>query len=238
MAVNAVVFDLDGTVVTFNLDYRSARAEVIGFLEVQGLSRSLFSLNESVFEMLKKVEVSVRNKGKSEKDFLSLRRAVLSILEKYETESASTTSLVPGVVETLKALKKMRLKLALFTVNGEKSTNYILGTFNLTQYFDSVVTRDSVLSVKPNPMHLQAVLKALKVQPEEAVVVGDSVWDMKSAQELGVFAVGVLSGVSSPKELTHAGANVLISSPTDLIALIEKLNQEHDGIKKKTAVAQ
>jgi len=234
--VKAVVLDLDGTIVAFNLDYRSARAEVIGFLEAQGFPRSLFSLKESVFEMLKKVEVSMKNNGKSEKDFTRLKKAVLALLEKYEMESASSTSLVPGVVETLRALKKMKLRLALFTVNGKKSTRYILDTFHLRPFFDAVVTRDSVLFVKPNPLHLQAVLEALKVRPAEAVAVGDSVWDMKSAQELGVFAVGVLSGVSSPEELTYAGAKCLISSPIDLITLIEELNKEQSGEKKKAAV--
>jgi len=119
----------------------------------------------------------------------------------------------------------MKLRLGLFTVNSKISTNYILKTFRLQSFFDAVVTRDSVPTVKPNPIHLETVLKALKVKPEEVIVVGDSVWDIKSAQELHVFAVGATSGVSSPEELARAGANCLISSPTDLITLIEKLNK-------------
>jgi phosphoglycolate phosphatase len=235
--VKALILDLDGTIVPFNLDYRSARAEVIGFLELQGFPRSLFSLNESVFEMLKKVQVSMKNQDKSAKDFSEIKKAVLALLEKYEMKSASSSNLIPGMTETLRALKKMKLKLALFTVNGEKSTNHILDTFNLRQFFDAVITRDSVPFVKPNPMHLQTVLKALKVKPEEAVVVGDSAWDMKSAQELNVFAVGTLSGVSSAKGLTQAGANCLISSPLDLITLIEELNKAQKERNKKILAA-
>jgi len=235
--VKAVILDLDGTIVPFNLDYKSARAEVIDFLESQGFPRSLFSLNESVFEMLKKVEVSMKNHDKNAEDFLRVKKAVLALLEKYEMKSANSSNLLPGTMETLRALKKMKLKLALFTLNSKKSVNHILDTFRLRQFFDAVVTRDSVSFVKPNPVHLQTVLKASKVKPEEAIVVGDSIWDMKSARELNVFAVGTTSGYSSAKELTQAGANCLISSPLDLITLVEELTKAPSEKNKKATAA-
>jgi phosphoglycolate phosphatase len=225
MATKAVVFDLDGTIVNFNLDYKTARAETIEYLSAQGFPRSLFSLNESVFEMLKKVEVSMKNQGKNQKQYSKLKETVLAILEKYELESAKTTSPIPGILETLKTLKQNKLKLALFTLNSKKSTNYTLNAFHLKNSFDAIITRDSVPKVKPNPMHLETVLKKLKVKPTEAIVVGDSISDMKTAQELHVFAVGVTYGVATPEELTRAGANCLISSPTDLIKLIEETNK-------------
>jgi len=225
MAVKAVVFDLDGTIVSFNLDYKSARAEVIEFLSNHGFPQSVFSINESVFEMLRKLEIYIKNHRLSEEDYPRLKREVLAILERYEIESAMSTRLVPGILETLQALRKMKLKLGLFTVNSEKATEQILSTFRLHPFFQIVVTRDSVLKVKPNPIHLETVLKGLKVKPEETMVVGDSVWDMKAAKELKAFAVGASTGIASPEELTRGGADCLISSPTDLIVLIEKFNQ-------------
>lgn len=225
MAVNAVVFDLDGTIVNFNLDYKSARADVIELLGNHGFPQSVFSINESVFEMLRKLEIYIKNHRLSEKDYPRLKREVLAILEGYETKSAASTQLVPGILETLQALKKMKIKLGLFTVNSLKATDQILSTFRLRPFFKTVVTRDSVPRVKPNPVHLETVLKALKAKPEETLVVGDSVWDIKTAKELHVFAVGTSTGVASPEELTRAGADCLITSPTDLLTLVEKLNQ-------------
>ena len=235
MVIKAVVFDLDGTLVDFNLDYKSARAEVIRFLGTQGFPQSIFSIKESVFEMLKKVEISMKNNARNMKEFAKLREAVLAILEKYEFESARSTRPLPGALETLKTLKKAGLKLALFTVSSQKSTDYTLRTLRLGEFFDAVITRESVPTVKPNPIHLETALKALKVKPEEAIVVGDSIWDMKSAQELGVFAVGVTTGVASPEELTRAGANCLVSSLTDLTVLVEQLNKEQGGKGVKTS---
>jgi phosphoglycolate phosphatase-like HAD superfamily hydrolase len=51
--------------------------------------------------------------------------------------------------------------------------------------------------------------------------------DMKSAQELDVFAIGTSTGFATPEQLTQAGANCLISSPLDLAELIERLNQNN-----------
>jgi HAD superfamily hydrolase (TIGR01549 family) len=229
MNVKAVVFDLDGTIVEFNLDYKSARAEVIQFLSNQGFPKSIFSLNETVFEMLRKLEIYIRNHPMSHIDYSELRKHVLTILEKYELESATSTRLVPGIFETLQTLKKMVFKLGIFTVNSQKSTDYILSVFKLKPFFEAVVTRDSVPDVKPNPIHLETVLKMLKAKPEETLVVGDSVLDMKAAQELKVYSVGVSTGVSSPEELTRVGIDCLITSPTDLIALIERLKQTNSS---------
>lgn len=226
MNLKAVVFDLDGTIVSFNLDYKSARAEVIEFLTREKFPQSIFSMNESVFETLKKVEIYLQNHHAIAKNLSKLKRDVWNIMEKYEIESAKTTQLLPGILETLQALKKMKLKLGLFTVNSQKATDQIISTFRLKPYFKTVVTRDSVDFVKPNPVHLETVLKALKVKPEETIVVGDSVLDMKAAQGLDVFAVGTSTGFAAPDQLTQAGANCLVTSPLDLITLVEKLGNQ------------
>ncbi len=225
MVIKAVVFDLDGTIASFNIDYRAVRAEVRNFLMKEGLPASVLSVNESIFEMLKKVEIFIKNNGKSEKAFMDVRAKALAIAEKYELEAAKTTSLLPGVLETLKALKKMNLKIGLCTINGEKSTNYILKRFGITKFFDTVTPRNHVKYVKPNIEHLEAALKALGANAEETIVVGDSRIDMKCAQELKTIAVGLPTGVSSPKDLVNAGANYLITSITDLPNLIEGINK-------------
>jgi len=223
--IKAAVFDLDGTIVDFNLDYKAMRAEVIRFLAKQGFPSSIFSLNESIFKILKKVKIFMRNKGKGEQEIAMVREAVLSLVSRHELEAAHATTLLPGVIETLKALREMKLKMALFSVNGEKSASYILRRFRLKPFFDAVVTRESVLAVKPDPAHLEAALRALNVKPEEAIVVGDYVDDMRCAQGLKVIAVGVTTGISSPEELARSGATYLISSLMDLLNLLQQLNK-------------
>jgi phosphoglycolate phosphatase len=224
LKVKAVIFDLDGTIVDFNLDYKASRAEIIQLLIEEGFPKSIFSTNDNLFDILSKTEIFLKNHRK-ERKVEEIRKSIFSIAERYEMEAARTTSLIPGILEALKALRKMKLKLALFTVNGKNSVNHILRTFNLKRYLDAVITRDDVLMVKPNPVHLKTALNALKVKPKEAIVVGDSVWDMKSARALEVFAVGTTTGVASQHELTNAGAHCIVSSPTDVITLVDQLNK-------------
>lgn len=225
MTIKSVVFDLDGTLIHFTLDYKGLRVEIRQYLVKQGFPESLFSLDESIFEMLKKAEIYLRNNGK-DGEIAKVKKQVLATADEFELEAARKTSLLPGVVETLNALKKMKLKLGLCTVDGRKATGYILNLFQIRQFFDAVVTRDDVSHVKPDAEHLKVALKQLKTKPKDCLLVGDSHIDMKMAHELDVKAVGVTTGLSTAEKLIRSGATCLTSSLTDVPVLIEELKRK------------
>lgn len=225
MTIKAVVFDLDGTLVEFNLDYKTVRAEVLQFLVNQGFPASIFSIKESIFEMLKKSKVYMVNNGKKEQEFSTIRKHALSIARKHELKAAHGTSLLPGVFEMLRTLKKMNLKLSIFTINSEKSTEYILENFRLKQFFEVIIAREAVLNVKPDPSHLAAALKALNVNADEAIVVGDNIVDMISAKALNATSLGLAIDSDAVKRLNSAGATHTTKSLTELPTLITKLNK-------------
>lgn len=223
--IKAVIFDLDGTLTDFNIDYRAVRADVRSFLIKKGVPASILSTNESIFEMQKKVEIFLKNNDKSEAAVKEIFTKMFAIAEEYELEAAKGTDLLPGVTETLKTLKKMGLKMGLFTVNSERSTNYILKRFKMANFFETVIPRDSVRHIKPSSEHLEVVLKTLRVEPYEVIVVGDGINDMMCARELNAVAVGLPTGIASPKDLISSGANYIITTPTDLLTLIEEINK-------------
>jgi phosphoglycolate phosphatase len=223
--IKAVIFDLDGTLKEFNLDIKACRTKIINLLTQRGFSRSLFSLNESAFDMLKTVKNSpITEDGKNQ--FTKIKDMIFSVVEEFELEAARTAKIFEDIPETLKALRDMKLKIALCTISSEKTTKYILKHFHLEQFFDAVITRESVFEVKPHPTHLEAALDALKVRSQEAVLVGDSVKDMECAVQLNVLAVGVTTGLSSFEELTCSGAHYIASSATDIPILVEQLNKK------------
>lgn len=225
MRVKAVIFDLDGTLTSFNLDYKTARAEAKSYLVKRGVPASALSVKESIFEMLRKTEIFARNSGKPAKFLKEVRGEALDMTEKYELEAAASTSLMPGALETLKALRKMNLKIGLCTINSDKAVNYILNRFGIAHFFDVTVPRNKVNNFKPHPEHIEAALKALDASAKDTVIVGDSTVDIQSAKELKAVAVGLPTGVSAIEQLIRNGANYIITSITDLPLLIEKISK-------------
>jgi HAD superfamily hydrolase (TIGR01549 family) len=225
--IEAVIFDLDGTLAHFNLDYKTMRGEVRGYLMRKGVPASVLNVNESLFDMLGKAEIFFKNgdKSKPASVFEAVREQALDIAEKYEMEAASTTSLQTGVIETLKELKAMNLKMGLCTINNEKAARYILRRFKIEEFFKTIVSREKVKYVKPNTEQFELALEALSAQAQETVIVGDSVVDMQSARELKAVAVGIPTGTATLDQLKHNSANYIITSLSDLPQLIKEINK-------------
>ena len=223
-----MIFDLDGTIAQFNLDYKAVRGDVRSYLLRMGVPASLLNVNESIFEMLNKTEIFIKNSSKSNEGMDEIRREALAIAEEYELEAARDTSLLPGATETLKTLKRRGLKIGLFTLNGDKAARYILQKYKLGEFFGVTVPRNKVNYVKPNPEHLEVALKVLGVLPEETLVVGDGNVDMESARELKAIAVGLPTGTSTIEQLSSHGANYIITSITDLPILIDKIKKSQN----------
>ena len=224
--IKAVIFDLDGTLVPFTLDVKSCRTQVIQFLTELGFPSSLFSMKETAFDMLVKVETHMKTAGIKKQKFAEIKKVVHSIVESFEVKAAQSTEMFPAIPKTLKTLRKMNLKIALCTISSEKAAKRIIDRFGLEAFFDAVIMREHVPAVKPDPIHLEAVLEALKVGAQEVVLVGDSAKDIICARRLKVLAVGVTTGLSSMDVLVHAGAHYIISSVTELPCLIMQLSKQ------------
>jgi HAD superfamily hydrolase (TIGR01549 family) len=176
--------------------------------------------------MMKKAKVYMLNNGKKEHEFSEIEKKVLSLASKHELKAARETSILPGVFEALRTLKKMNLKLGIFTINSQKSTAYIIREFRLKQFFSTIVTRENVSQVKPDPSHLAITLRALDVDAEEALVVGDSVVDIGSAKALDVASIGVAKSNDEAHKLKSAGAMHVIQSITDLPTYLGSIKED------------
>ena len=221
MIVKAVLTDMDGTITRFNLDYMGMRRTALRLLKEAGLSRPGFSDQMSVYVMMKELRPII-----SPDRYNEIKQRIYQAIEKIEIDSAKGAQLTPGAKDALNELKQMKKKLVIVTNNGKLGTEQTLERLGLTGVFDGVVTRDHADELKPDP---EMVLKALDIvgaKHDEAVLVGDSIIDIKAAGAVGVRSVAVPTGPFSLARLLEEGPDFIISSFPDVPGLVRRLDDE------------
>lgn len=130
-------------------------------------------------------------------------------LEHYESNATVLTRPFPHVVETLARLKAKGIVLAVCTNKPTAATHHILAALGLDEYFAVVVGGDDVPALKPNPVHLHAVLDRLGINHDEAVMVGDSINDVLAAKGAGVLCIAVSFGYARTS-VHELGADLVV----------------------------
>jgi HAD superfamily hydrolase (TIGR01549 family) len=92
-----------------------------------------------------------------------------------------------------------------------------------------VVTRDQVEHAKPDPDLFLAAAERLGADVADAVVVGDSVWDLLAARRARALGVGLLSGGYGREELERAGAYRVYDDPADLLLHLDEVGVRDPG---------
>jgi len=218
---NAVIFDLDGTLIDSAPDLHIALNRL---LDSDG--RRELSLPE-VIGMIgdgvpKLVERGYRATG-SVPDARELVRCIERFGKDYEINATVKTRLFPAAVTVLQALTQANVKIGLCTNKPLLATREILRIFEIGDYFQSVVGGDSLPGIrKPDTRHLLAVLEALHVSPGQAVMVGDSANDIAVAKNTGVRAVAVSFGYCHGP-VTELEADAIVDHFADLTDVLAGL---------------
>jgi HAD superfamily hydrolase (TIGR01509 family) len=129
---------------------------------------------------------------------------------------------LPGARELLAYLTKMGVPWAIGTSGRLESAKLTLDMLGIPPTVP-IVTRDQVEYAKPDPDLFMAGAERLGVRVEEAVVVGDSVWDLLAARRARALGVGLLSGGYGEEELERAGAYRVYQDPADLLNHLDEV---------------
>ena len=130
-------------------------------------------------------------------------------LEFYQKNHSRLARLYPGIKETLQYIRERHRSLAIFTGKGVRTTTITLREFGLDAYFDAVVTGNDVVNHKPSSEGILKILERFSLRPEEALMVGDAVSDVKAAHEAGVPMAAVLWDSYGKERVMHMGADYL-----------------------------
>jgi HAD superfamily hydrolase (TIGR01509 family) len=122
---------------------------------------------------------------------------------------------LPGAAELLATLSEREIPWAIATSGAERSAGPARELFGLPPD-TPFVTRDLVRYAKPDPDLFLTAAERIHVDIGNAIVVGDSVWDLLAARRAGALGIGLLSGGYGREELLYAGAFRVYEDPADL----------------------
>ena len=128
--------------------------------------------------------------------------------------------LYPGIAALLARLHGAGRVLGVATGKSDRGLAHCLRHHRIADLFATLQTADRHPS-KPHPAMLEAALFEAAAAPGEAVMVGDTVFDIAMARAAGVRAIGVAWGYHEPEELAAAGACGIAHSAAELEALID-----------------
>ena len=130
------------------------------------------------------------------------------VLECYRKHWLSTWRdqpvLFEGVCDLLRELEAEGYLLAIATGKGRRGLDHVLEQTGLAHLFHATRTVDEAFS-KPHPQMLLDILDELGVSPRDAVMIGDTTYDLEMARNAGTAAVGVCTGSHCREELERLG---------------------------------
>lgn len=203
----AVVFDLDGTLADTAPDLTLALNWVlasVGRAAVDDLSVR-HMVGQGAAHLIRQ-GMQATGAAATEEDLDHLLPRFLAF---YSDHIADRSVLFPGVLDVLHTLTAEGIALAVCTNKPESLTHQLLRGLAVDHFFPVVVGGDSLPVRKPDPAHILATLHRLGVGAAEAVMVGDSVNDIRAAQGANVPVVGVTFGYTETP-IEELGADLVI----------------------------
>lgn len=215
--VKAVMFDLDGTLIHTAPEIAAAINLALTDLSLPVLS--LAQIEEYIGEgaqalIRRSVTASVTA------DDALLERAQALFFEHY-AKTVTLSRPYPKVLEGLTSLKQKGLRLACVTNKPERFTLPLLEASGLMPFFELVVAGDTLANKKPDPIQLQHICAEFKVLEAQAMLVGDSLTDVKAAHAAGCYIVTVPYGYNQGKPIDDSQVDAHIDDLTEVLALID-----------------
>jgi HAD superfamily hydrolase (TIGR01509 family) len=130
---------------------------------------------------------------------------------------------LPGASDLIEALAERGLVIVLASSAATDEVREHISTLGIEELIAGFTSADDVDASKPDPDLVEAALaKAREHEDGEAVMIGDSVWDVRAAERAGIGTIGLLTGGFSADELHEAGATAVYADPGELAGALDE----------------
>jgi phosphoglycolate phosphatase len=210
--IKLIIFDLDGTLIdAYSAIIRSMNYTLrkLGYPPQGGLtiSRAVGFGDENLLAQFV---------AKS-----ALKKAVILYRGHHKSALLKGSRLYPGVKQLLAYLKVKGCKLAVASNRPTVFSRILIRHLGLTKYFDYVLCADKLRHIKPHPLILNKIMRQLKVEPKQAVYVGDMTSDAQTGRRAHVRTVIVTTGSCTKQEVRKERPYRIIKKISELKAALK-----------------
>jgi HAD superfamily hydrolase (TIGR01509 family) len=203
------ILDVDGTLIDTNYQHALAwfrafaRHEIV--LPIWRIHRHIGMGGDQVIAALTDEETERQ-----------LGDAIRDDEKKLYGEMIGEVRAMDGARELIDELRRRGHRVVLATSAKPEELDHYLEMLDATERADAWTSSEDVEATKPEPDLVHAALEKLGARPEDAVMIGDTPWDVEAAKRAGVGTIAVLTGGFAAEELRDAGALAVYESVAEL----------------------
>lgn len=212
----AVIFDLDGTLLDSLTDIANAANEVLTELSlpVHPVDAYRFMVGDGVVVLFE------RAVPEAQREAALIDRCVEGFRTTYERHWNQCSRPYEGIAELLDALVSRRRKLAVLSNKPQEFTERCVREYFSKWPIAPVLGQRAEVPRKPDPAGALEIAAFFGVAPADCLYLGDSLVDMQTACRAGMLAVGALWGFRPRAELEAHGAEAVVAHPRDVLELL------------------
>jgi phosphoglycolate phosphatase/pyrophosphatase PpaX len=210
--INHICFDLDGTLVDSRKTiYLATDTTLKKYKLTSHLPEEEFCgmIGKHFIDILKELKINLPDFA----EFISFYKSIYF-------DFIETSTLYPGVVETLEYFINRDIKTSLLTTKAQDQAEIIIDHFNLNDKLNYIMGRRNGLAHKPSPEPLLKICKELDVHPSETIIVGDTELDIQCGKNAKAKTCGALYGYRTKEQIENENPDRIISGLDELITLL------------------